>query len=293
MKVTMKNLILLTLCLMGIFLVSCKKEKKLISNPSASVHINAFPKKVLIYNDFSGAPDSLYAYFFFYKKRDSILLDSFNRDGVSYIKDTSSSMQIDSFRFLYFGNAPYSVSDGLIYSESLLIQYKWHPFDCDGVLPLAQFDFSYNPDKLIHSYRRWTISARCDDHIEDANFDYRKDTLVVNNGRDNYTNYDTIVYLPDENHYSNLPVFSFLYERRVSGFNGTFYYKYLPLFTPFSSGTQKLIHKIICGDFESDYNYTFNTNGDVIQLDVISKEQSGDLGFPQLLQYHVKYVFEY
>ena len=252
-----------------------------------------FRKKVFIYNDLSNLPDSLYTSFTFYKKENSVLLDSFNRDGLIYMKDTSLSIQVGSFSSLYFGNATYGVSDGFIYTDSLLTSYKWLPFSCDDIFPYSYFSYTYNQDQSLNSYQRETISARCDDHSEDANFEYKNDTLIVNNIRNIYSNYDTIVYLTNEYHYSNLPIFSFFYERRVAGFNGTFYYKYLPLFTPISPRTFKLIHKIICGDFESDYSYSFNSNGDVTQLDVLSKEQSGDPGYPQLLQYHVKYVFEY
>lgn len=279
------------LCLSILFVAGCKDDSPM----EPERFENALPKRVKLYHPLSSASDSLMLEYEFYWKNASHMLDSFSMKligGMEYdmhVYDTGEgyyNLRIEDM---------FIPSFGFYREESGYNMYRFvqSPLGCDGASPSDSYGFEFNTDNSVKSYSRNVTSERCGGRSDDAFMEYKMDTLIVKNVKDVGFVMDTIVYLGNEMHYSNLPVLSFLYGRLFNNFGQNLFTKLPPvMFVPVSAYQHKLIHKVISDGFESRYVYTFNENNNVARLDMFIKEKPDMLGEVPI-EYHIKFIFEY
>lgn len=276
-------------CLIFLLISGCAEDNKI-----GDKRLNSLPKRVKMYHFMSTASDSLWVEYAFYRNAASQSLDSFSvsfpgADMEMHIFDQSAGYYQQRIGNDYVPSYAFYHSS----SDSRMDNFSAGLFMCDGTLPGHSYDFLFNSEGAIQSYSRNIVSARCDGRSNDALMEYRNDTLLVKNIKDAGYVMDTIVYRSNDLHYSNLPVFSFMYGRMKTDFQfNLFNLGYPVLFTPLSPYPYQLIDKIISDGFESRYVYTFDDNDNVVRLDIFTSEKINTIDDFRL-EYHNKFEFEY
>ena len=250
---------------------NCKREanNKIIEE----THVNAFPKKVIVYQiDAITNTDSLLYTINFYKNNSNNYIDSFIATNLNFaplytrIYNNASNtyvLNIDTFMFPEI-TVNYIANGNL---ANLLLGVN----ACDGYLPGDDYSFYYNADGSMDYYDRRIYLARCGDYYDTARFVYLNDTVLFKAGYwYNCETTDTLIYYNDDLHVSSIPLFYHARNNFVQGCGGNFFNSGVTEFFKFGSKNMPLIKQIKMGGIYLhrvvNFSYLFNANKDVSQL---------------------------
>jgi hypothetical protein len=315
----MKRYVFLSLCLV---LFSCKKDKPL----GPSDHINDLPKSVTIYSvNEDGSEDLLEKYTFFYTDStlDSIWKEMLPSDKVTF-KGTESDPAYDVYwgtqsRIMssyQFGELNAEIGPLIFRLKDNRLHSFIYTFDCR--YSYGKYMEMYNTFDSEGRIIRMQGSAApaCDEVFTYTDIAYNDPgqkrytwlfTGIDDCGEDLYP--DTSVYLADKLSY--MPVLSFPYLN--VGYDGnscgpSAYFDTLTVFPrtnefltygtglkgmlqlhllmPYSNYGYPILDKVYAGKYLLDYDYIFNSDGDVTQLMLTYKKEN-------MIAAQLKYVFTY
>jgi hypothetical protein len=272
-----------------IFSTNCKREanNKIIEEP----HVNAFPKKVTIYQiDTITNTDILLYTINLYKNDSKNNLDSFNASNL-YFAPLITRVYNDFNGTYGFNIDTFSFPEvGIYYNPNgNLINLKIGVNSCDGYLPGDDYTIKYNVDGSMDFYERRVYLARCGDYEDTARFVYLNDTIIFNSEYWFEKTTDKFIYYNDNLHVSTIPLFYHARNYFVQGRGGNFFNSGVTEFFKFGSKNMPLIKKAIIYDGVTvvDYSYLFNANNDVSQLTM------NVTSLFDFLNKRIKYKFEY